>query len=260
MATQAVAAATTGSQVAGILVPLVAQKHRAHAVPSNAPEGLQPQSAARTHTGRPPRTWTTAVSCAACALVASVAARRHIHRASAAFAGKRPRCSLQKGAPQRKSAPLTCRKLRTGQNQESEPWCRHLTQQDRISCVCIVGGTHGDERNAVYLGRNFAQRQGPAGDERHGYDFELMVIESNLEAVKNNVRYTELDLNRCFLSADLNDQAQTKLYEHRRAKELNEILGPKTSPTPKCDYVLDLHNTTAATGVTLTTERQKAFL
>eukprot|EP00929_Paragymnodinium_shiwhaense_P109229 TRINITY_DN75596_c0_g1_i1.p2 TRINITY_DN75596_c0_g1~~TRINITY_DN75596_c0_g1_i1.p2 ORF type:complete len:352 (-),score=83.25 TRINITY_DN75596_c0_g1_i1:41-1039(-) len=133
----------------------------------------------------------------------------------------------------------------------AEPWCRHLTQQDRINCVCIVGGTHGDERNGVYLGRNFAKLQGPAGDSKHGHDFELMVIESNVEAVKKNLRYTEEDLNRCFLSKDLNDPAHTKLYEHRRAKEINQMLGPKTSPTPKCDYVLDLHNTTAATGVAL---------
>lgn len=132
----------------------------------------------------------------------------------------------------------------------SEPWCRHLTNADRISCVCIVGGTHGDERNGVYLGRNFAKIQGPAGGQ-HGFDFELKVIESNPQASEKNLRYIEEDLNRCFLSKDLEDPEHVELYEHRRAKEINQILGPKNSPTPVCDYVLDLHNTTAATGVAL---------
>eukprot|EP00928_Gymnodinium_smaydae_P047531 TRINITY_DN31726_c0_g1_i1.p1 TRINITY_DN31726_c0_g1~~TRINITY_DN31726_c0_g1_i1.p1 ORF type:complete len:348 (+),score=75.48 TRINITY_DN31726_c0_g1_i1:55-1044(+) len=132
----------------------------------------------------------------------------------------------------------------------SEPWCRHLTQKDRINCVCIVGGTHGNETNGVYLGRNFAKIQGPPG-AAHGQDFRLMVIESNPEAVKANKRYIDEDLNRCFTCANLADETRTKLYEHRRAREINAMLGPKTSPTPVCDYVLDLHNTTAATGVAL---------
>jgi succinylglutamate desuccinylase len=131
-----------------------------------------------------------------------------------------------------------------------EPWCRHLSKHDRIACVAICGGTHGDERNGVYLGRNYAKIQGPAGGV-HGYNFELQVVESNPEAVKKNLRYIEEDLNRCFLSKDLENPEHTTLYEHRRAKEINALLGPKTSPTPAADYVLDLHNTTAATGVAL---------
>lgn len=132
----------------------------------------------------------------------------------------------------------------------AEAWCRHLTRQDTVGCVCIVGGTHGNETNGVYLSRNFAKLQGPAG-AAHGYGFELMVLESNPEASKANQRYIEEDLNRCFMSTDLDDPAQVKTYERRRAKEINKLLGPKTSPTPKCDYVLDLHNTTANTGVAL---------
>lgn len=116
-----------------------------------------------------------------------------------------------------------------------------------MQCVAICGGTHGDERNGVYLGREFAKMQGPVG----GADgFELVVVETNVEATKANKRYIEEDLNRCFTCKDLDDQTLT-LYEQRRAKEINQLLGPKTSPTPKADFVLDLHNTTAATGVAL---------
>lgn len=130
----------------------------------------------------------------------------------------------------------------------AEPWCRHLKPTDRIGCVCLCGGTHGDERNGVYIARNFAPLQGPAGG-KHGFDFELKVLESNPEATQKSLRYIEEDLNRCFTCADLANPDHVKLYEHRRAKEINAILGPKTSPTPVCDFVLDLHNTTAATGV-----------
>jgi succinylglutamate desuccinylase len=114
--------------------------------------------------------------------------------------------------------------------------------------VCICGGTHGDERNGVHLARNFAKIKGPIGSQ-HGFDFELKVIESNPEATRKGVRYIEEDLNRCFLSVDLDNPTHTTLYEHRRAKEINNMLGPKSSPNPVCDYVLDLHNTSAATGV-----------
>lgn len=100
------------------------------------------------------------------------------------------------------------------------------------------------------MGRNFAKVQGPAGSA-HGFDFELKVVESNPEAVKKNLRYVEEDLNRQFLCKDLDDPGRTKLIEHRRAKEINALLGPKTSPTPVCDYILDLHNTTAATGIAI---------
>jgi len=140
----------------------------------------------------------------------------------------------------------------------AEPWCRHLTKTDRIACVAICGGTHGDERNGVYLGRNYAKVQGPAGGA-HGFDFELKVVESNPEAVKKNLRYIEEDLNRCFLSKDLENPEHTTLYEHRRAKEINALLGPKNSPTPAADYVLDLHNTTAATGIALFLHPRDAF-
>jgi succinylglutamate desuccinylase len=77
-----------------------------------------------------------------------------------------------------------------------------------------------------------------------------MVVESNPKASEANLRYMEEDLNRCFLSKDL-DNPEKVTYEQRRAKEINSIIGPKASPTPKCDYVMDLHNTTAATGVAL---------
>ena len=46
-------------------------------------------------------------------------------------------------------------------------------------------------------------------------------------------------------------QKQANSLEHRRARELDQLLGPKRSATPRADFVIDLHNTTAETGVAL---------
>ena len=40
-------------------------------------------------------------------------------------------------------------------------------------------------------------------------------------------------------------------YERQRAQVLNARLGPKGSPTPRCDLIIDLHTTTAALGSTI---------
>lgn len=133
---------------------------------------------------------------------------------------------------------------------EAEPWCRPVGRKDLVRRVCISGGAHGNERNGVQLARHFAKLQGPPGSP-HGFGFDLSAIEANPEAVKANVRFVDEDLNRCFRLETLEDPGHTDLLEHRRAKELNALLGPKSSPTPRCDYCFDLHNTTANTGVAL---------
>ncbi|MDF1682786.1 MAG: succinylglutamate desuccinylase/aspartoacylase family protein [Patescibacteria group bacterium] len=54
---------------------------------------------------------------------------------------------------------------------------------------------------------------------------------ANLEAIKQNVRFTEKNMNRCFLK-----EQNGNIYEEKRAKEIMEILD-------KSDYLLDIHNT-----------------
>lgn len=136
----------------------------------------------------------------------------------------------------------------------SEPWCRPVRPEERIGRVVIAGGTHGNERNGLYLARSFARLEGHAGDAKHGFDFELTALEVNTAAIQANLRYTDVDLNRCFRLEDLEAPGggpDAAHYERRRARELNALLGPKSSPTPRADYCFDLHNTTAATGVAL---------
>lgn len=114
--------------------------------------------------------------------------------------------------------------------------------------VAIVGGTHGNEANGVHLAkyflRNLATVQRPS--------FQTEVLLANTEAIENNTRYVEEDMNRCYFLADLADDAKAKTTkERKRAREVDEFLGPKRAPEPRCDLVIDLHNTTAATDVAL---------
>ena len=48
--------------------------------------------------------------------------------------------------------------------------------------------------------------------------------------------------------ADLANPALDTL-EEKRAKEIDALLGPKSAVNPKADFVIDMHNTTANTGV-----------
>jgi len=114
--------------------------------------------------------------------------------------------------------------------------------------VAIVGGTHGNEKNGVYLAKYFQSSE----QARSRPSFESTVILSNVAAIKKNVRYVEEDMNRCFFMKDLANAEHTATLEARRAKEIDGIIGPKRPKlAPAMDFVIDLHNTTANTGVAL---------
>jgi len=82
--------------------------------------------------------------------------------------------------------------------------------------------------------------------------FETEVFLANEDAIGQNTRYVDEDLNRCYLLADLTDEGKAVLNrERKRAREVDARLGPKSAAEPRCDLVIDLHNTTAATGVAL---------
>lgn len=82
--------------------------------------------------------------------------------------------------------------------------------------------------------------------------FETEVFLSNEAAIAANTRYVDEDLNRCYLLGDLTDGAKQSINkERKRAHEVDARLGPKGSEEPRCDLVVDLHNTTAATDVAL---------
>ena len=117
-----------------------------------------------------------------------------------------------------------------------------------VKKVAIVGGTHGNETNGVHLAKHFMRNMSLV--KRPSFETEVML--SNVAAIQQNTRYVEEDLNRCYLLSDLQNAEKSKSsLERKRALEVDAALGPKSAESPKCDLIIDLHNTTANTGVAL---------
>lgn len=89
--------------------------------------------------------------------------------------------------------------------------------------VAIFGGVHGNEKVGMatlqYLQDNLVVSSG-----------KVYLVYANLRAIKEGVRYTEKNLNRCFIREEVYDSS----YEQRRACELMDLLDT-------CDALLDLH-------------------
>lgn len=89
--------------------------------------------------------------------------------------------------------------------------------------VAIFGGVHGDEQAGIltvdYLIKNLQLKKGV-----------VHLVYANPRAIEKNVRFTEKNLNRCFVS----DSCAGDAYEEKRAVELMKILD-------SCDALLDLH-------------------
>jgi len=108
--------------------------------------------------------------------------------------------------------------------------------------VLVVGGTHGNERNAAWLIETW--RRLPQRLRRSGLGVELVI--GNPAAHACGRRYVERDLNRSFEPALLADPGRREL-EVDRARELLDRHGPAAATSP-CLAALDLHSTTAAMG------------
>jgi aspartoacylase len=110
--------------------------------------------------------------------------------------------------------------------------------------VLVVGGTHGNERNAPWLLEHWGRH--PAHLNRAGLAVELAV--GNPAALAAGVRYLDHDLNRCFGLGALADSRRSS-RELLRARQLLADFGPQG--TTPCAVVIDLHSTTAAMGNSL---------
>ena len=113
-----------------------------------------------------------------------------------------------------------------------------------LNRVAIVGGTHGNELTGAYLIKHF--EHSPNIVKRS--TFETLTIFGNPLAFKAGTRYVDKDLNRAFLTQDLNNP-DLATYEDIRAKEIYQILGNKDKP--KVDFIIDLHSTTSNMQLTL---------
>lgn len=114
-----------------------------------------------------------------------------------------------------------------------------------ISKIALIGGTHGNERVGVDLINYYSEHK------NNFSTFTVNTMIANPKAVKQNQRFTEQDLNRCFMPDDLN-QSSKRTYEQFRAKELRDILGSKESP--HFDFLIDIHSTNASMGQSLIVE------
>ncbi|KEF41538.1 MAG: aspartoacylase [Cyanobium sp. CACIAM 14] len=110
--------------------------------------------------------------------------------------------------------------------------------------VLVVGGTHGNERNAPWLLEAWQRR--PTLLRRSGLALELVL--GNPAAHAAGVRYLDRDLNRSFVPEQL-DAADPGDREQQRARDLLIRHGPRGDAP--CLVVLDLHSTTAAMGNSL---------
>ena len=144
---------------------------------------------------------------------------------------------------------------------------RRIKPDEKVRTVAIVGGTHGNERIGVHLIEHFAASgedplagapvRGCAAVQRGSFETKLLV--GNPAAVVRKgtgagTRYVDEDLNRCFLASSLYGLAQEEAastIEAGRARTVDAALGPKCSPNPAADFILDLHNTTSNTGTLL---------
>lgn len=112
-----------------------------------------------------------------------------------------------------------------------------MTTSMRARRVVVVGNTHGNEKSGYWVVR--AMRECPERFQRPGLEVSSLV--ANPEAEARNLRYVDVDLNRCFgprLDSDPPD-----CRERRRALEIREEIG-------RPDLLIDVHNTTSAMGVT----------
>ncbi|KAI5608411.1 aspartoacylase [Silurus asotus] len=116
--------------------------------------------------------------------------------------------------------------------------------------VAIFGGTHGNEMSGVALVSVWTRDDREIRRSRVRTEPFLC----NPRAVEKCARYIDTDLNRAFTPENLSMPGGEELpYEVRRAKEINQIFGPKGSPDAY-DVIFDLHNTTSNMGSTLILE------
>ena len=113
-----------------------------------------------------------------------------------------------------------------------------------IERVAIVGGTHGNEFTGAYLIKKFEQY--PELVQRSS--FETLTLLANPKAFAATRRYIDQDLNRAFLTQDLQNSTLSD-YEALQAKTIAQQLGPKGNA--QVDVIIDLHSTTANMGLSL---------
>ena len=131
-------------------------------------------------------------------------------------------------------------------------------QQNKMTKVVVVGGTHGNEYTGVWCIKSIQKQQ--KVDKSHPSESSLLkkypsltisTILANPQAYMENKRFIDTDLNREFSKEKLSNFTMNPNTEQRRAKEINSILGPKFDEHAHTDVIVDLHSTTTNMGITI---------
>jgi len=118
--------------------------------------------------------------------------------------------------------------------------------------VFVVGGTHGNEPTGVHIVRSLMNSE----DTLAKFTFKCTPVIANPRAVELNRRYCDTDLNRCFRDDDIHNAKHIHLYEVNRARHLARQMGRSSN---EANVILDIHNTTANTGVFLLMDSEDIF-
>lgn len=111
---------------------------------------------------------------------------------------------------------------------------------NKLNSVLIVAGTHGNELSGIYLHKLIKEQLYPVDRST----FSACSIIANSEAVKNNVRYIDTDLNREFSATDSSNPSSW--HENKIARQFIELYANQEK-----QLIVDLHNTTSNMGATL---------
>jgi aspartoacylase len=116
----------------------------------------------------------------------------------------------------------------------------------KVKKVAITGGTHGNELTGVYLINKYKKNPNLLKRE----SFETIFMHTNVGAIQKCTRYIDVDLNRTFITKELNNPSKYK-YEEILAKNIDEKLGKKGSDKTAVDFIVDLHSTTSDMGLSI---------
>ena len=121
-----------------------------------------------------------------------------------------------------------------------------------IQRVVVVGGTHGNEYTGVWCIKALEQQKEALATTFSSLDISTLL--GNPQAHFENKRFIHSDLNREFKQEFLLREVDTSSVESVRAREVDQLLGPKLQEIlhhQRVDLVVDLHSTTTNMGLTV---------
>jgi succinylglutamate desuccinylase len=133
-----------------------------------------------------------------------------------------------------------------------------------VKKVVVVGGTHGNEYTGVWVIKSLSKRMDHFKEKYPS--LTLSTLLANPEAHMANKRFVDADLNRQFSHEALHgmdDDGLPRTVESLRAREINELLGPKFvegEADMTTDVIIDLHSTTTNMGITLIVAERDALM